>query len=230
MPMPEYSSASVSILDKATRNLASLQDKLTLAKLLSPTEASFQEVYQPVGSTPSKAENSSAIFSTDQPGNYFTIFSALEHPFSRGSVHITSSSALDYPAIDPNYLAHSLDLDVISQGVLHIQKIARTKPLASHLKDGGTVYQPGFHELDESNVEDFVRANAASEWHPIGTCAMLPLSAGGVVDERMRVYGTENLRVVDASIFPLQVRGNLQTLVYAVAERAADFVKEDARV
>lgn len=224
-----HSIASDSLLDKAYPNISSLQDKLTLEKLLSPTEASFQEVYLPGGSTPS-TDNTSLIFSTDQPGNYFTFFSVLEHPFSRGSAHITSSSALQYPAIDPNYLAHPLDLSVISEGALHIRQIARTQPLASHLKDGGTVYQPGFYELNESNIEEFVRANAGTEYHPIGTCAMLPRSAGGVVDERLKVYGTQNLRVVDASIFPLQIRGNLQTSVYAVAERAADFIKEDARL
>lgn len=57
---------------------------------------------------------------------------------------------------------------------------------------------------------------------------MGPRHDGRVVDERLKVHGTRNLRVVDASVFPLHVRGNLASLVYAVAERAADFVKEDA--
>ena len=57
---------------------------------------------------------------------------------------------------------------------------------------------------------------------------MLPKAKGGVIDERFKVYGTANLRVVDASVFPLMVRGNLQSLVYAVAERAADMLKADA--
>lgn len=47
-----------------------------------------------------------------------------------------------------------------------------------------------------------------------------------MVDERFRLYGVRGLRVVDASVFPLMPRGNLQTLVYAIAERAADFIKE----
>ena len=61
----------------------------------------------------------------------------------------------------------------------------------------------------------------------MSTCSMLPRTEGGVVDPRLKVYGTRNLRVVDASVFPLAVRGNLQTLVYAVAERAVDFLRED---
>lgn len=91
------------------------------------------------------------------------------------------------------------------------------------------MFAPGFYELDESNVEAFVRDSFSSEYHPMGTCAMGPRQEGGVVDERLRVHGTRNLRVVDASVFPLQVRGNLASLVYAVAERAADLAKEDAR-
>ena len=56
---------------------------------------------------------------------------------------------------------------------------------------------------------------------------MLPREMGGVVNERLMVHGTRNLRVVDVSIMPLITRGNLQTTVYAVAERAADLIKED---
>ena len=49
----------------------------------------------------------------------------------------------------------------------------------------------------------------------------------GVVDSRLKVYGTKNLRVVDASIFPMETLGNIQATVYAAAEKAADFIKED---
>ena len=56
---------------------------------------------------------------------------------------------------------------------------------------------------------------------------MMPWDMGGVVDERLKVYGVKALRVVDASIFPMIPRGNIQSSVYAVAERAADLIKED---
>jgi choline dehydrogenase-like flavoprotein len=54
---------------------------------------------------------------------------------------------------------------------------------------------------------------------------MLPKEKGGVVDEKLVVYGTRNLRLVDASIFPLIPRGNIISTVYAVAEKAADIIK-----
>jgi choline dehydrogenase-like flavoprotein len=56
---------------------------------------------------------------------------------------------------------------------------------------------------------------------------MLPKDKGGVVDSKLKVYGVENLRIVDASVFPLLPRANMQSLVYAVAERAADWIKAD---
>ena len=55
----------------------------------------------------------------------------------------------------------------------------------------------------------------------------MPKAEGGVVNERLRVYGVKNLRVVDASIIPLHIRGNIASAVYAIAERASDMIKED---
>lgn len=66
-----------------------------------------------------------------------------------------------------------------------------------------------------------------SNFHPVGTAAMMPRSIGGVVDERLRVYGTANVRVVDASVLPFQICGHLTSTLYAVAERASEFLKED---
>lgn len=60
-----------------------------------------------------------------------------------------------------------------------------------------------------------------------GTCSMAPKSAGGVVDDRLRVYGVEGLRVVDASIMPLMPSSHIVAVVYAIAEKAAAMILED---
>lgn len=65
-----------------------------------------------------------------------------------------------------------------------------------------------------------------SNFHPVGTASMLPREKGGVVDADLKVYGTENVRVIDASIIPFQVCGHLTSTVYAVAEKAADIIKK----
>lgn len=163
------------------------------------------------------------------PDHYFTLFGVLEHPFSRGSVHVTSTSPAIPPTINPNYFSHPLDSRISAAIALHLQALARTEPLAAKLAGHGTVVQPGYKPLTLSNAAEQVKKTFVSSFHPLGTCAMLPAARGGVVDSRLKVYGTNNLRVVDASVFPLMVQSNLQTLVYAVAERAAEWIQQDAK-
>ena len=67
-----------------------------------------------------------------------------------------------------------------------------------------------------------------SNFHYIATAAMLPQKLGGVVDSNLTVYGTSNVRVVDASVVPLQVCGHLASTLYAIAEKASDMIREDA--
>lgn len=163
------------------------------------------------------------------PGSHgFTMQVCAEHMFSRGSVHIQSANASVYPTINPNFFANPADAQMLSQIALHAQNVvAQTPPLSDYLVGGGTVLQSLYTNLTEANVDSIVRTESQSVAHPCGTCAMLPQEKGGVVDERFKVYGVQKLRVVDASIFPLIPRGNLQSCVYAVAERAADFIKQD---
>lgn len=66
-----------------------------------------------------------------------------------------------------------------------------------------------------------------SNSHPLGTTAMMSRELGGVVDERLKVYGTCNVRVVDAGVMPFQVSGHLTSTIYAIAEKASDMIKED---
>jgi len=69
-----------------------------------------------------------------------------------------------------------------------------------------------------------VKRNLRTEFHPCGTTAMMPLGLGGVVDSSLKVYGTENLRVVDAGIMPLIPGAHLQAAVYAVAEKVSSWL------
>ncbi|KAK6351431.1 hypothetical protein TWF718_004591 [Orbilia javanica] len=217
---PLAASASSSALGLGAQYALQIQDLFT--------EAIAQELTIGAGITPIWQNNTKKLFGNEIPtGNFLSLLGVLEHPFSRGSTHIKSSDPTVYPAINPNYLSNPLDIEILSKIVLHVQTIARTAPLSNLLKGNGTVYQPGYHEITPSNVKAWIKTALQSEFHPLGTNAMLPKNKGGVVDERFKVYGVKKLRVVDASVFPLMVRANIQSLVYAVAERAADFIKED---
>lgn len=84
-------------------------------------------------------------------------------------------------------------------------------------------------EKEEEDFTPFVRATTVTDWHPVGTCAMGGASArdGSVLDPRLRVRGVQGLRVVDASVMPLQISAHLQATVYAVAEKGAAMIAED---
>ncbi|KUJ09211.1 alcohol oxidase [Mollisia scopiformis] len=176
----------------------------------------------------------SAIMGRDKgpprEGNYITFMSSQNHPFSKGNIHIASSSPYDKPLVDPKYLSHPLDMEIAARHVQFLQKIISTPPLSQHFKPNGKRLPYGFADGKEPTLEevkDIVRDSLITHLHPMGTCAMLPKEKGGVIDERLRVHGVKGLRVCDASIFPVAAKGNPITAVYAVAERGADLIKED---
>lgn len=72
-------------------------------------------------------------------------------------------------------------------------------------------------------------ASVVANSHPTGTAAMMSRELGGVVDPELKVYGTANVRVVDASIIPTQISGHLTAALYAVAERASDIIKRNSK-
>lgn len=76
----------------------------------------------------------------------------------------------------------------------------------------------------------FIRQFGATNYHPVGTCAMLGEDLDGVVNENLVVYGTLNVRVCDASVIPIEPRGNILSTVYAIAEKGADILKRDLKL
>ncbi|KAL3483628.1 hypothetical protein BJX62DRAFT_244713 [Aspergillus germanicus] len=151
------------------------------------------------------------------PGNFGALAAILSYPFSRGSVHISSNNPEDHPTIDPQYFSHPLDIELLARQAQSSQKLLSSPHFVPF------VQAPEPADLDTIKTQLHETLGAAAH-HACGTAAMLPREAGGVVDQDLKVYGTTNLRIVDASIFPLIPSGNPISTVYAVAERAADIV------
>lgn len=147
-------------------------------------------------------------------------------PFSRGNIHINSINASAPASINPNYFM--LDYDIQQQtGTAKMGRvIANTEPLASMFQSETT---PSLATVPEnaSDAEwaEWLKSTYRSNFHYISTAAMMPKELGGVVDSELLVYGTQNVRVVDASVIPFQVCGHLTSTLYAVAEKAADMIK-----
>lgn len=152
----------------------------------------------------------------------FSLISAIQHPFSRGSVHINSTSLAAKPVINPNYLSHEYDLQALITAAKHNRRIAETYPLRQAWV---SEYEPGLDNVTtDADWKQYVLNTTVTIYHPLGSCAMLPRSDGGVVDPSLKVYGTSNLRVVDASIIPILISAHIQTAVLGIAERAANFI------
>lgn len=152
---------------------------------------------------------------------------AQSHPLSRGSTHISSAGADAMPDIDPGYFSHPADLEIMARHVRALDQTLRPRAeLAAYFKPDGKRNHPDAFKLgDLEGAKKYVLDTATAAYHACGSAAMLPREKGGVVDSKLVVYGTDNLRIVDASIFPLIPRGNIMSSVYAVAEKAADIIK-----
>lgn len=194
----------------------------------SSNEATFQYLLFPSQvSIPDRPTSMAHYITPVLPENYITIMTIINQPFSRGSVHITSPSVTANPLWDPKYNSNPLDLELLARAVQFVERIVDpATPFGGVLKQGGKRL-PELRADDLEAAREIVRQRQISVFHVAGSCAMRPRAQGGVVDERLRVYGTRRLRVVDASVFPLEPVGNIQSVVYAVAERAADLIKED---
>ena len=144
-------------------------------------------------------------------------------PKSRGSISLISSNPNAAPKIQFNYMTHQDDFFVFRQAI----KAARTIFKQSQFDEfRGEELNPGKHCQSDEELDDFIRQNAESAYHPCGTCKM-GVDADSVVDPTGKVYGIDNLRVADSSIFPHITNGNLNAPTITVAERIADFIKAD---
>lgn len=134
------------------------------------------------------------------------VFNHLPNPTSKGTVKLRSANIADNPKIVTNFLQNTVDADTMVRGIAKLEEIFNT-----------TAFQQNFAEFIKFNITEcnplpypsdayrrcYMKYFTASGWHPTGTAKMGPISdINAVVDERLRVYGIDNLRVADASIMP----------------------------
>ncbi|CAO1622359.1 unnamed protein product [Sympodiomycopsis kandeliae] len=151
-------------------------------------------------------------------------------PYSRGYVHAISSDPWSVPEFNPRFFSVPFDMDIEVAHLRSARKIFETKDMHT-IRNGSAISPLCNCTLDSSDEYDFLRTYAIQHYspldHSVGTCSMMPKEHGGVVDAQFKVYGTKNVRVVDASIIPIQVSAHPQAVIYAIAEKAADTIKHE---
>ena len=152
------------------------------------------------------------------PGFHIGFFQL--RPRSRGSVHISSTDAMQAPAMDPRYLDHSDDQEEMVRAFRMARKVASQEALRALIV---RETRPGPDVLDDAAVLDYVRASGQTSWHPIGTCKM-GSDTLAVVDPLLRVRGVQALRVVDSSIMPTMPSSNTNAASIAIGEKGADCI------
>jgi len=141
---------------------------------------------------------------------------SLQHLFSRGYIEINSTDPFAAPIIDFRTGSNPVDLDVYVEALKFCRKVIATEAIQilqpTELTPGPLVQTGG-------ELRTYLENTVTTMFHPSGTASMMKREWGGVVDNRLKVYGTTNLRIVDASIQPLIPATHLQATVYAVAEK-----------
>ncbi|KAI1310326.1 GMC oxidoreductase [Xylaria venustula] len=140
-------------------------------------------------------------------------------PTSRGTVTIASKDPKDAPLLDPNYFATEVDKAIWRHSLRKVAELMTGDTALGQVVSGETPY-PGFEPIRPDSTDEYldkrVEAHAGSTFHGSSSCSM-----GKVVDTDLRVKGAQNLRIVDASVFPISVGAHIQAAVYALAEQAA---------
>ena len=141
-------------------------------------------------------------------------------PESRGYIALKSLNPADQPLIQPNYLSTQKDIDVMVKGVRMSREIINQKAFDEYR---GVELNPGLEVQTDNEITEFIRGNAETIYHPVGTCKM-GNDEFSVVDDKLRVRGVENLRVVDASVMPTLIGGNTNAPTIMIADKISDHI------
>ena len=155
-------------------------------------------------------------------GYGFGVHVCCLYPKSRGYIGLQSNHPADHPIIQPNYLSHADDLEVMIDGVKLARKIMASSGFEKYASEE---VSPGSDAISDEDIAEFIRAKSETIYHPVGTCKMgSEQDAMAVVDSQCRLRGIDALRVVDASVMPSLVGGNTNAPTIMIAERVSEWI------
>lgn len=152
----------------------------------------------------------------------YTVAAWQHRPESRGHVAATSSDPFAAPRIQPNYLDTEGDRRMAVEAIKLARRLMNTNAMQPY--NDGESY-PGEDVQTDDEMLDAARRWGNTTYHVMGTCKMGPSSdKAAVVDDQLRVYGLQGLRVIDASVMPAMISANLNAAVMMIGEKGSDLV------
>ncbi len=158
---------------------------------------------------------------TRPEGNGLGLAATLIKPESAGKLYLKNNDPFELPLVDPAFLTADADMQTLIRGYRIAQDILDSKPFKSITKQ---YFKPGRRLETDEEIIEHIKDSMEHIYHPVGTCKM-GSDKMAVVDDKLRVRGINNLRVVDASIMPTIVRGNTNAPTIMIAEKAADLIQ-----
>jgi choline dehydrogenase len=159
-----------------------------------------------------------------KPG--ITMSANVLRPESQGSIHIKSKNAEKSPAIHFNFLSNEMDRNGLLFAIRKGRELMNSAPVSHIVKKE---IAPGSELNTDEELLDWVRNNAETTYHPVGTCKM-GNDTMAVVDNELKVHGIEQLRIADASIMPTLTSGNTNAPCIMIGEKCAAMVLKDAEL
>lgn len=151
----------------------------------------------------------------------YTLMVCHLHPKSRGRITLRDANPQSKPLIDANYLADDTDMDAMVIGFKKSREILSQAAFKPHFL---SEYQPGENIKTDNDIKQYIREHAETIYHPVGTCKMGTDDMSVVDPNTLKVYGLENIRIIDASIMPTLISGNTNAPTTMIAEKGAEMV------
>ena len=158
-------------------------------------------------------------------GSGFSCHVCLLRPKSRGSVWLQSADPMQPPAIDPNFFGDPDDMEAMVAAFKTTKRLLDAPALKAI--ETSDAFTADVHTDDD--IRAAIRARADTVYHPVGSCKMGVNDPLAVVDPKLKVYGLQGLRIVDASVMPTVIGGNTNAPTIMIGEKAADMIKAEMR-
>lgn len=224
--LPDMTNNSQALIDALNRQTAT--DYLpSIYKTNKKLAAGYAKQRKLIADIFSRKDAAVAEFPVPADGSFGLI--GVEKPLSRGTIHINAKNPNGPPDVSYNAFVNPIDKQILSIGLRFFRTVWGSPELASH-KITETV--PGAQYTTDKAIFDALYAQkmlSPTLVHPSGSCAMMAEKDGGCVNDKLMVYGTQHLSIVDASIIPIIPSCHLQATMYGIGERAADIIKARQR-